>query len=250
MHALQAAETRCPPPPAARGSLARVKDSARRLMREDGLLAPVWAFRIHPVREIRGIFLDLGDGGICAPALVELPGTIAAVAAAACTLGPGVEARVTGMFAPRERSVGPHESGVGPHERGVGSHERGVGPSERGTGANSRVLAMALDELASERLFRLSDQLHGRIARAAKSRGWRASAPESPGDPGIALDQQSAVLALSGIDTQAIVANASGMLWPVKSLSFVVVLGTDLPDRPAASRCISCASRERCSLRR
>ena len=113
-----------------------------------------------------------------------------------------------------------------------------------------RVLALALDELAGERLFRLSDELHARIARAARSQGWHAGAPESPGDPGVALDAQAAVLALSGISTQSILMNSSGMLWPLKSISFVVALGAAVPDRPLASRCVRCGSRERCSQRR
>jgi len=222
MHALQATETRCPPPSRlARAPLARARGEAGRLLREESLLAPVWAFRIHPVREIRAGFVDLGASGIRAPAIAELQEGVTAIAAAACTLGPALEARIAAMFATRERL----------------------------RGAPSRVLAMALDELANERLFRISDQLYARIVRAARVSGLRAGPPENPGDPGIALDEQSAVLALSGIETQAISANLSCMLSPVKSISFVVALGAGLPDRPAASRCLSCASRERCSLR-
>ncbi len=222
MPALHAAETRCPPSPAVRAPLARVKRQAQRLLREEGLLEPVWAFRIHPVGAIRGDVLDLGDTAIRAPALAALFGQVSAVAAAACTIGAQVEARVASLFAARERVSGEH----------------------------ARVLALALDELAGERLFRLSDELHARIARAARSQGWHAGAPESPGDPGVALDAQAAVLALSGISTQSILMNSSGMLWPLKSLSFVVALGAAVPDRPLASRCVRCGSRERCSQRR
>ncbi len=223
MPAPQPAELRCPPPsPDTHGSLASARREARRLMREEGLLATAWAFHIHPVREIRGSLVELGDTSLVAPALAGLSGRVTSVAAAACTLGPALEARIASGFATRARVRGEH----------------------------ARVLAMALDEVGSERLFRLADQLHARIVREANRRGLRAGLPEHPGDPGVAMDAQAKVLALAGIEAKSIAANASGMLKPVKSLCFLVALGADLPDRASAPRCVRCASRERCSLRK
>lgn len=223
MPALNPAETRCPPPaPAAHESLARARREARRMMREEGLLAPAWAFRIHPVRAIRGNDVELGGTRLHAAALASLFPCVTSVAAAACTLGPALEARVASLFASRQRVSGEH----------------------------ARVMAIALDELASERLFRLCDQLHARIARAAKREGLRAGLPEHPGDPGVALDVQAEVLALAGIEPGAITANSSGMLRPVKSLSFLTALGAGLAHRDSTPRCARCASRERCSLKK
>jgi len=216
MPASQAAETHCPPQPqSARAALTRANREARRLLREKGLLAASWAFRIHPVSAISGSIIDLGGTCLNAPALAELCGSVTSVAAAACTLGPGVEARIASLFATRQR-----------------------------------VLAMALDQVASERLFTLADQVHARIARAAGRRGLRAGLPEHPGDPGVALDAQAAVLALAGVEAQAITAISAGMLRPVKSLSFLVALGADLPERGSEPRCARCASQGRCTFRK
>jgi hypothetical protein len=223
MPALQPAETRCPPPPpAVHGPLARARREAGRMMREQGLLVPVWSFRIHPVRAIRGSVVELGESRLLAPALASLFPCVTSVAAAACTLGPALEARIASLFASRQRVSGEH----------------------------ARVLAIALDELASERLFTLCDQLHARIVRAAKREGLRTGLPEHPGDPGVALDVQAEVLALSGIEPGAITANASGMLRPLKSLSFLAALGAGLAHREGTPRCARCASRERCSLQK
>jgi hypothetical protein len=217
MLATRAPEIHCPHSARAgsRGrAIERARHEARLLLAHEQLAAPVSSFRMHPVLGIRGPLLELDGAELDAPVLAGLAGGITRVAPAACTLGPAVEERVSALFQ-----------------------------------EHKPVLAMALDSLATEMLFQLCDRLYARIRREARRHALRAGPPQHPGDAGLALAAQPTVIALSGIDTEAISANAQGMLCPVKSLSFVVALGPRLSVEPFLPRCARCASRDRCHLR-
>ena len=190
----------------------RAQQEARRILEGEELLAEMSAFRVHGLDTVRGETLHLGDTVLHAPALARLGEAMTGIAAGACTLGPGVEARVSSLFQ-----------------------------------AKKPLVAMALDELASEKLFRLSDRLHVRIRSEARRQGLRLGDTENPGDAGIPLGEQQRVLALAGM--HAIGVSRTGMLSPVKSLSFVVPLGPSLAPSSIQPRCAHCASRERCSMR-
>ena len=136
-----------------------------------------------------------------------------AIAAAACTVGPAIEARATALFAARKP-----------------------------------LLALALDAAGNELLFRLADRTFARIRRDARRRSWKAGAELSPGNSGIGLDQQPAILSLSGAAENRIALTSQGMLVPAKSLCFVVTLGRNLSVR-SSERCDHCASKDRCQLR-
>ena len=218
MLATRCAENRCPPrarPAQAQApSIMRARHQARLLLAHERIPAPVSVFRMHAVREIRGDVLDLGEAKLCAPGIARLTGAVTSVAAAACPLGASLEARISALFQARQP-----------------------------------LLAMALDDLASEMLFRLSDRLHARIRREARQHALGAGGPENPGDSGIGLEMQSTVLALAGAAPEAISASRIGMLQPAKSLSFVVPLGPHLSARSSLPRCATCASREGCRQR-
>lgn len=141
-----------------------------------------------------------------------VPGA-SAVAAAACTIGEAIEERVRALF-----------------------H------------GGRRLLALELDAAANELLFCLSRNALAAIRRDAARRGNGAGDELNPGDPGLALGEQAAVLRLAGARDQGIVATGGGMLSPVKSLSFVVPLGPQLAPR-AGGRCRRCPARERCRTR-
>jgi hypothetical protein len=216
MLAARSAETGCPQfatalalPP----SIARARHEAQQLLAREAPVREVSSFRLHTVKAIRGHLFELEGGMLAVPAFAPLHGRVAAVAAAACTLGPVLQARISALFQSRQP-----------------------------------LLASALDELATEELFRLSERLLSRIRREARRRGLRAGEAQSPGDPGMALAEQPSVIALSGADAE-VSARASGMLQPVKSLSFVVPLGPRLPAQTSPPRCTRCASREFCRLR-
>ena len=191
----------------------RARHEARRLTDQEGLAHPGSAFRVHRVKAIRGSTFDMGEACLPLPAFSELEG-VSSLASAACTIGAALEERVSDLFRSREP-----------------------------------LLAMALDDLGTQLLFRLSDRLYARIRREARRQGLQAGEAQSPGDEGLSIDAQPAVLALAGIDPQVVSANSRGMLRPVKSLSFVVALGPHLPARSLPPRCLRCASRETCRVR-
>ena len=218
MLAPRTAESGCPQTPGSReaggSSIARARHEARVLLARERLATPRSAFRIHPVKEMRGDVLDFGTASLSAPPFATLSKDISSVAAAACTLGAAVEERVSGLFK-----------------------------------AHEPLLAMALDQLATEMLFALSDRLYAAIRREGRRHGLHAGSPESPGDSAFALEVQATVLALAGLPEEVVSANSRGMLRPVKSLSFIVPLGARLPARSFLPRCLRCASREGCRVR-
>ena len=177
------------------------------------LISPAFCYRIHPasVADIRALAVD---GLILeAPGLTAEPGERVAVAAAACTLGSALQERIAQLFATRRRS-----------------------------------LALALESVANQRLFRLADRAAAAIRREARRIGLQVGIEMSPGDAGLALEQQSVVLTLAGARAHGIAVAAAGMLTPVHSLSLLVALGPNLRRRSAASRCDACASRDRCAM--
>ena len=183
-------------------------------MARENLVQAVSQFRLHPVECIEDDVVKAAGVALFAPALAQGSGRVTAVVAAACTLGPALENRVSALFAARRPSLG-----------------------------------MALDSLGTDLLFRLSDRLYARIRRELRRQGLHIGPPENPGDGGLALEAQSAVLQLSGVDAAALSANASGMLQPVKSLTFVAALGPDLPTHAITPRCSRCSARDRCTIR-
>ena len=196
------------------GAAAQSERKARAMIRQEPLVAPACAWRIVPVRGIRGETLDLDGVCLSIPAFAGQRDKLKAVAAAACTLGPALEARITELFRSRQPS-----------------------------------LALALDGIGTDRLFRLADQVCARIQREAKRTGLEMGNEINPGDAGLGLEAQRHVLALAGAGHSGISMTAQGMLSPVKSLSMLVALGQGLKVRRASTRCLSCPSRDRCAIR-
>lgn len=192
---------------------ARARHDAFALAEAESLARPVTAHRVWPVRGACGAQLDLGERSLGIAGFAGYSGEIAFVAAGACSLGPRFEQRVASLF-----------------------H------------AQRRLIALELDALGTEWLFALADLLVARIRRHARREGLRASAELNPGDEGLALDAQRAVLALAGGESHGIKVTPGGMLAPVKSLTFVIALGRALPES-SATRCDRCGARDRCRIR-
>jgi hypothetical protein len=112
-----------------------------------------------------------------------------------------------------------------------------------------RSLALALDTVANELLFRLADRASATIRREARRAGLGIGVEASPGDPGVPLEQQARVLALADAARIGIHTTSAGMLSPMKSLSFLVALGPNLRGRSAPGRCNCCPSRDRCAVK-
>ena len=172
------------------------RDRARAIIEREELASPKFGYRILP--------------GIESARLPQLAEGQSAVAAAVCTLGSALEARVSALFHGGER-----------------------------------LLALELDHAGNELLYRFGDELLGAIGREARRRGLRAGDARSPGDPGLSLAHQRAVLSLASAGDCGVTASAGGMVAPVKSLSYVVPLGAALV-RTAARPCARCPSRDRC----
>ena len=210
---VETACSRLPTAGAAAPSVARARQEAQSILKQEGLVREAWSFRVYEITAIRGELIELGNKALRIPAHARLRGRMTSLAAAACTLGPGLEARISALFQARQPLV-----------------------------------AMALDDLATGKLFLSSDRVYARIRREARRLGLHTGDPQNPGDPGMALDEQRSVLGLSGMGAQ-ISANAAGMLHPVKSLCFVVPLGAHLPAHGLSPRCARCASRDSCHLK-
>jgi hypothetical protein len=193
---------------------ARARGEALGMIEREALAMPAFGYRIFPVKNVRGDAIDLGDAALDAPALAAEAGELKAVAAAACTLGTAVQERISALFATRRRS-----------------------------------LALALDSVANELLFRLADRAFATIRREARRGGLGVGIEASPGDPGVPLAQQARVLALADVARIGINVTGAGMLAPIKSLSFLVALGSNLRRRAAPGRCNCCPSRDRCTMK-
>lgn len=193
---------------------ARARDQALEMIKDEALASPAFGYRILAVRTVRGDAIDVGDAVLDAPVLAAESGELTAVAAAACTLGAAVQERISALFATRRRS-----------------------------------LALALDTVANELLFRLADRAFASIRREARRAGLAIGIEASPGDPGVPLGEQARVLALADVARIGINVTGAGMLAPMKSLSFLVALGPNLRRRAAHGRCECCPSRDRCTMK-
>lgn len=188
----------------------RLRTEALRAARDESLVEAAYAYRIVPLDAPPAPMLHADGETLHAPWLLPPSGRLNALACVVCTLGPRIEQRVSALFAERRPSS-----------------------------------AMALDELANELLFevarRAQDRLHADIAR----RGLSMAGELRPGDPGLALDAQPAVLRLAGADALGVRVDDRLLMQPRKSTSIVLGVGIDLP--PADwSRCDECPKRATC----
>ena len=198
--------------PDAIGGQARSRREALAIIGAESLIKPAFSFRMFDVREVRGDVLDLGEAQIRVPAIAALPGTLEGVAAAACTIGAALEQRVSRLFAEHQP-----------------------------------LLALALDAIGTEKLFALAERAAIRIRREARSRGLQTGPEANPGDAGFPIDQQGLVLSLAGAAEGGVTTGGAGMLVPVKSLSFLLPTGRDLPAPSLFRRCERCSSKDRCT---
>ena len=140
-------------------------------------------------------------------------GELTALACGACTLGASISERVSALFA--ERCVS---------------------------------LALALDTLGNQMLIEASRLLQDHVLAFVKKRGLTMAGELRPGDPGLALEAQPAVLKLSGADRIGLGCTSGLNLAPLKSASVVYGVGRDLPEAKW-SRCDACRRRENCRAR-
>ncbi|MEZ5785742.1 MAG: hypothetical protein R3D62_04505 [Xanthobacteraceae bacterium] len=190
----------------------RVLDEAIGLAVNDDLLAPALGFRIVELDRPAAATLYAGGWRLEAPRLLPERGELTALACGVATIGARLEQQVSALFAERRGS-----------------------------------LALALDDLGNRCLYVLSRQLQDRMMLAAEKRGLDIAGELRPGDPGLALDVQEAVLQLAQGDSIGVTVTPGLLLHPLKSISVVFGAGHDLP--PARwSRCDDCRSRPTCRI--
>ncbi len=189
---------------------ARLREEAIALARRDRLVDAAWTYRIAELDAPAGEVLHVGNEVLIAPRLLPESGELTAVACGVCTVGPTLEQRVRALFAERRAS-----------------------------------LAVALDELGNEVLSAVSRHLQDRILADVTRRGWTMAGELRAGDPGLELSAQAAVARLADANSIGAIVTSGGLLDPLKSMSMVLGVGTDLPVA-RWSRCDPCPSRERC----
>jgi hypothetical protein len=206
----EAAATPLPGRPSA--ARERLREKALELARRERLIDAAYCYAIVPVETPAAESLVAGGELLFAPWLLPASGELTAIACGACTLGPNLERRVRELFAERQAS-----------------------------------LATAMDALGNALLFAVSRRAQDRMLAEASRRGLSMAGELRPGDPGLALDAQAAVLRLAQAHTIGISLNAGGLMHPLKSCSMVLGVGIDLP-AVAWSRCDHCPTRDKCKV--
>jgi hypothetical protein len=199
-------------PPGASGVKARFRREALDLVAREDLIAPAYSFAITELDAPPAAVLRAGGEMLFAPRLLPEQGTLTALACGVATIGARLERRIGDLFAARSVS-----------------------------------LALALDEIGNELLFVVGRRLQDRMLTAGRQRGLTMAGELRPGDPGLALDAQPAVLRLAGAGSIGIRLTRGHLLHPIKSTSTVFGVGIDLPPAPW-SRCDECRSRPTCKL--
>lgn len=190
----------------------RLRAQALRLARDESLVQAAYGYRIVPLEAAPAATLHVGGERLHAPKLLPPSGRLTALACAVCTLGVRIEERVRALFAQGRPS-----------------------------------LAMALDSLANESLLEVSRRAQDRVLADLTWQGRSMAGELRPGDPGLALDAQPAVLRLAGAEALGVTVNEGLLMRPHKSTSMVLGVGIDLP--PAEwSRCDECPKRSTCRV--
>lgn len=190
----------------------RLRDKALGLARDERLIDAAYSYRIVSLDAPAADLLCAGGERLLAPWLLPASGELTAIACGVCTLGANFERRTNELFAGRQVS-----------------------------------LALALDELGNQLLFEVSRRAQDRMQADATRRRLTMAGELRPGDPGLALDAQAAVLRLAQAESIGISLSAGGLMHPVKSCSMVLGIGIDLP-AVQWSRCDYCPRREKCRV--
>lgn len=188
----------------------RLRSQALALAADEALVDAAFAWQIVPIDGEPSDTLQAGGESLHAPKLLPPSGALTALGCAVCTLGNRLEHRVRALFTERRAS-----------------------------------LAVALDELGNELLFAVARRAQDRLQAEVDRRGWSMAGELRPGDPGLALEAQPAVLRLAGADAIGVGTTPQLLMQPAKSTSMLLGIGVDLP--PARwSRCDECPRRKGC----
>jgi len=192
---------------------ARLCEEAIELVRAGKLLGlAAYSYEVVALAQPVDGRLRVGVETLYAPKLLPQSGQLTALACAVATLGQALTDRVADLFAQRRAA-----------------------------------LALALDSLGNELLFALARRLQDRILSETMRKRLTMAGELRPGDPGLALDAQAAVLRLARAQRIGVELTHGMLMRPHKSTSMVLGVGIDLPPT-AWSRCDDCPSNTKCAL--
>ncbi len=179
------------------------------------LIQPALAYAIHSVSKIEGddCYLDSSvvlHGSTISRLFLQAK----ALAVAVATIGPELEARVTGYFLSGQRLKG-----------------------------------MVLDAMGNSSTENMRSAIHAIVSEDAKKRGYKLSSPVSPGGAGFPLSEQVKIFKLVPADAIGVKLTETGMMVPCKSLSMVMGLGENMPIFTASERCDMCSAGKVCPYR-
>jgi hypothetical protein len=192
---------------------AKLRDDAVGLARAGKLLGLAgYSYEVVALAQVNGGRLHAGVETLYAPKLLPQSGQLTALACAVATLGQALTDRVAELFAQRRAA-----------------------------------LAVALDSLGNELLFALARRVQDRILAETMRKHLTMAGELRPGDPGLGLDAQAAVLRLAQAQRIGVELTQGMLMRPHKSTSMVLGVGIDLPVT-AWSRCDDCPSNTKCAL--
>ncbi|MBZ0129710.1 MAG: hypothetical protein K8F59_11410 [Rhodobacteraceae bacterium] len=109
---------------------------------------------------------------------------------------------------------------------------------------------IALEQVAVNCLFALSEREHETLIAACQARGEDVGSPLCPGDGGFSFAAQSRIYHMAGADRIGVSLSQSGMLKPLKSLSSVVAIGQAVPTWARTETCGNCKAASKCRFRK
>jgi hypothetical protein len=179
------------------------------------LAAPAACWGSFPIREFLHEKIVLADGTrIGGGPVVEVTGGAEELIVAVCTIGPALDERI------RQYAQD-----------------------------NEMVTMIFLDEMASWGVDQVRQQLCSLFDDEMAARGWRTSAPLSPGESAWSVEDQPVLFRLLDVGKIGVTLTESKIMRPLKSLSMIMGTGSQPMGVEDASNCDFCSMRERCRYR-
>lgn len=179
------------------------------------LLEPATAYEIYPVTgmEPDRVLLE-GDAAVSGSLVPSTFPEAKELAAAVCTIGPGLEKQVT-------------------------EYSR----------AGETLRATLLDGIGSAAVDILAQEACRFISGEAAKRGLQGSSPVNPGMPGLPITEQWHLLELAHAGDIGLSLTSSGVMVPRKSTSLLIAIGPEMKTWTPAEVCARCNLRETCQYR-
>jgi hypothetical protein len=114
---------------------------------------------------------------------------------------------------------------------------------------NEPLSALIMDGIGSAAVDMLSEEACNLIASAASSRGYMAGSPISPGMQGLPITDQKHLFKLIPAGEIEVSLTDSGTMIPLKSVSMIMGLGTEMKRWKRVEVCATCHLRNTCSHR-